>query len=307
MIEVTGLIFDYPGLRALDDVSFDIERGTVTGLVGPNGAGKTTLLNCMAALDRPAAGAVRIAGLDVHDDPREAHRQLGFLSDFYGLYDQLTVRQCLIYRAGAQGVAPAQRDGLAASAAERFGLADRMGQTAGTLSRGLRQRLAIAQASLHDPAVLLLDEPASGLDPEARIALAGVLRGLRDGGMTIVVSSHILAELEDYSTHIMVMREGRVIEHRALAGSGQTGRRVVRVSLARPDARLLDILRADPLVADIADEGQGLRFAYAGDDDHAQALLHQLVAAGLPVTGFGADRGGMQDAYLATLAKAGRA
>ena len=192
---VAGLRFEYPGVRALDDVTFSLARGSVTALVGPNGAGKSTLLRCMAGLDAPVVGAIRIDGVDVLESPREAHRKLGYLSDFFGVYAALTVRQCLAHAAAIHGDRDAPLD--VERTAARLGLADRLDAAAGTLSRGLRQRLAIGQAIIHSPRLLLLDEPAAGLDPEARAALAALFRDLRSDGMTLVVSSHILSELEE--------------------------------------------------------------------------------------------------------------
>jgi ABC-2 type transport system ATP-binding protein len=298
MISVEGLTFDYPGLRALDDVSFAIEARTITALVGPNGAGKTTLLRSMAALAIPAKGRVTVDGLDVHRAPREAHRRMGYLSDFYGLYDDLTVRQCLVYRAAAQGVPAADAEPLVADVAARLAIDDRMAQKAGTLSRGLRQRLAIAQAIVHRPSVVLLDEPASGLDPEARAGLAQVLRGLRDAGMTLIVSSHILAELEDYSTHMLILGEGRVVEHRAIAGVSESRHMILR--LARPDPRLAAVLGARPDVSGLEIDGPAARFKLA-DLGKRHDLLRDLVNGGFDVAAFDIERQSLQEAYIATM------
>ena len=161
MIEVENLVFDYPSKRALRGVSFSVAAGSITALVGPNGAGKTTLMRCLAGLETPVLGRAVIDGLDVHEHPRDCHRRMGYLSDFFGLYDTLTVEQCLRYRAGAQGLPAASHGVLIEKAAARTGIADRLNQKAGELSRGLRQRVAIAQAILHEPAIILLDEPAS--------------------------------------------------------------------------------------------------------------------------------------------------
>ncbi len=299
MIAVEGLTFDYPGLRALDGVSFAVEAATITALVGPNGAGKTTLLRCIAALATPAAGRVVVDGLDVHEHPRASHRRMGFLSDFNGLYDELTVRRCLLYRAEAQGVPAGDRDRLIEAALGRVALAERAAQRAGTLSRGLRQRLAIAQAIVHEPAVVLLDEPASGLDPEARAGLAALLRGLRDAGMTIVVSSHILAELEDYSTHMLILDRGCVIEHRAIAPALAAAR--MAVGLSSPDPRLAGLLAAQAGVGDVEVDGAIARFTLAGDEARRREVLQTLVEAGLPVASFGVERVSLQDAYLARM------
>jgi ABC-2 type transport system ATP-binding protein len=302
MIDVDSLVFDYPGQRALDDVSFTIAPRTITALVGPNGAGKTTLLRCMAALDTPSNGRVGVAGVDVHANPRDSHRMMGYLSDFYGLYDDLTVAQCLLHRAGAQRVAVADRNRLVKQAAMRLDIADRLGQRAGTLSRGLRQRLAIAQAIIHEPKVVLLDEPASGLDPEARHGLAGVLRALRDEGMTLVVSSHILAELEDYSTHMLIVREGRLVEHRAIVdGAVSDAALPISLMLVAPDERLGALLAACSGVSDVQVDGVAARFVLSGGPATQHALLKALIEAGLAVSSFAGERGSLQDAYLARM------
>jgi len=306
MIQVEGLVFDYPGLRALDDVSFAVEPATITALAGPNGAGKSTLLRCMAALATPFAGRVVVDGLDVHEEPRASHRRMGFLADFYGLYDDLSVRRCLEYKAAAQGVAAALRRQLAERAAKRMNIDERMEQKAGTLSRGLRQRLAIAQAIVHEPRVLLLDEPASGLDPEARAALAGVLRALRQDGMTIIVSSHILAELQDYSTHMLIVDGGRIVEHRALdAEMPADARQRVVVVLAATDPRLGEILSRQEGLTEIDSDGMRAGFVMAADADRRQAVLRALMDAGLSVAEFGLERQSLQDAYLARIGRKG--
>src|SRR6201991_1509648 len=140
---IAGLRFEYPGVRALHDVSVELAAGTVTALVGPNGAGKSTLMRCLAGLETPALGQIEVDGVDVIEEPREAHRKLGYLSDFFGVYESLSVRQCLVHAAAIHGVAEATLDGEARRTAGQLGLADRLEARAGTLSRGLRQRLAI--------------------------------------------------------------------------------------------------------------------------------------------------------------------
>ncbi|MGD0961180.1 MAG: ABC transporter ATP-binding protein, partial [Methylomonas sp.] len=212
MITVDQLVYEYPGVRALDDVSFQISQGSITALVGPNGAGKTTLMRCMAALDQPLRGRIMIDTLDVLQQPRSCHRMIGYLSDFFGLYQRLTVRQCLYYVARAQGIADRDCAAAIARVSRCLRLDDRLEKKPGELSRGQRQRVAIAQAIIHQPRFLLLDEPASGLDPEARQLLAELFLDLQSQGMTLLVSSHILAELEAYCTDMLVLRQGRLVE-----------------------------------------------------------------------------------------------
>src|SRR6202012_1600617 len=216
MIEVRDLVYEYPSKRALDGISLNVPPQTIVALVGPNGAGKTTLLRCLAGLEPPYSGSVTIDGLETREFPREIHARLGYLPDFYGLYDELTVRRCLTYAAWSHGIAAEATSAAVESAASGVGLSAHLESKAGELSRGLRQRLSIAQAIVHEPKVLLLDEPAAGLDPQARRDLSALLIALRDGGMTLVVSSHILAELDDYFSEMIIIENGLIAGGKAL-------------------------------------------------------------------------------------------
>jgi ABC-2 type transport system ATP-binding protein len=306
MIAVEDLVFEYPTKRALHSVSFEIPRGTITALVGPNGAGKTTLIRCLVALALPFSGCVSFDGIDVHKHPRDVHRRMGYLPDFYGLYEELTVRQCLTYIASVQGTDPVRRETLVESAAHRLAVADRLDDKAGTLSRGLKQRLAIAQAIIHEPHFLVLDEPASGLDPDARFQLSKLLRQLRDGGMTLLVSSHILAELEDYCTHMIVIRDGKIADQRAIAGAADTvqSRRML-VMLDAPHHGLEAALVAAPGVSSVHVDGRIARCRLDGSEAAKQILLRALIDAGLPVVEFREEAVRMQETYMASLNKDG--
>jgi ABC-2 type transport system ATP-binding protein len=300
MIIVKDVVFDYPASRALRGVSFEVTDGAVLALVGPNGAGKTTLLRCMAALDPPTSGTIGIAGLDVVESPRAVHRLLGFLPDFFGLYDELTVRQCLIYAARSREVGPAQAPAAAEQAAARVKLGDRLESRAGQLSRGLRQRLAIAQTIVHSPRVLLLDEPAAGLDPEARRDLSELITRLAGDGMTIIVSSHILAELEDYSTRMLMLRDGAVAGGGVVeAGSGaQTREReAVEVVFAAPPPDLEQTLTGLELKVVSLTGATAVIEADDGSD-----IVRRLVEAGLSVRSFTPARRTLEQAYLAEAA-----
>jgi len=299
MIQIRDLVFEYPGHRALHSVSLTIAGRAITALVGPNGAGKTTLLRCMAALETPYAGSVTIDGLDTREAPRAIHARLGYLPDFFGLYDALSVRRCLHYAARAHGIAPHDAAGAAEAAAARVGLTERMEQAAGALSRGLRQRLAIAQAIVHQPAVLLLDEPAAGLDPQARRDLSQLLLSLRKDRMTIVVSSHILAELEDYSDRMVIVNHGRIAGGDSIVLKGGTR---LRIRLAAPRENLKDFLiRQGAKVVEASGE-QALVSLEGGAPEHA-ALLAALVQGGFAVAEFAEDTRGLEEVYFAQTAE----
>jgi ABC-2 type transport system ATP-binding protein len=295
MIDIRELVFEYPGHRALAGVSLTIVKNSITALVGPNGAGKTTLLRCMAALETPYSGSVTINGLDTREAPRAIHAGLGYLPDFFGLYDALSVRRCLHYAARAHGIGAGAAAGAAEVAAGRVGLLDRMEQAAGQLSRGLRQRLAIAQTIVHQPKVLLLDEPAAGLDPKARRDLSQLLLSLRDSGMTLVVSSHILAELEDYSDRMVIVDHGRIAGGESIAL--KTGARL-RIVLAAPRDDLKNFLDGHGVQILEASAGQAV-VSMAADAAVRARLLAALVEAGFAVADFTEDTRALEDVYFA--------
>ena len=307
IIEVIDLTFDYPGFRALERVSLKIEPGTVTALVGPNGAGKTTLLRCIAALDTPLSGTVRVAGLDVHESPRAVHAMMGYLSDSFGLYSDLTVAQGLEYAARSQGLAVEAVPNAVTSTAKRLGLGDKLQNLASTLSRGQRQRLAIGQAIIHSPQVLLLDEPASGLDPEARGALASVFKALQSQGMTLLVSSHILAELDEYSTHMLALNQGRVLEHRALrdvpvTGAGPAAERALRLEFVHSADSVTSWLANQLNVTLRRVDSNALEVSLRGDAAAQAALVSACVAAGHQLTVIAPITENLQQSYLKSLA-----
>ena len=305
-IAVRGLSFEYPGIRALDEVTFEIAAGSVTALVGPNGAGKTTLLRCIAGLDRPMLGAVQVAGVDVLEAPRAAHRKNGFLSDSFGLYESLTVRRCFTHAAAANGVPQGKLAATVARVAARLEIADKLDVLASELSRGQRQRVAIGQAISHDPEVLLLDEPASGLDPEARASLAGLFKILQAQGVTLLVSSHILAELDEYSTDMLVLRAGRIIEGRALREKSALRKRL-RLELSVAVAGLRERLAASGVDVIVETDERSALLELAGGPEAHSRVLASLVAAGLPVCAFAEVREDLQASYLRTVQAGARA
>lgn len=299
MITVENLSFEYPGVRALDEVSFVVEKGSVVALVGPNGAGKTTLLRCLAALDQPLSGVIYLDGDNTILQPRSTHRKTGYLPDFFGLYEDLTVERCLTYHAFAHGIASENITHAVRQAAERLDIADRMQVRAKDLSRGLRQRLAIAQAIVHEPPLLLLDEPASGLDPEARHSLATLFLSLRDLGMTLIVSSHILTELEAYSTHMLIMRQGKIVSQDFVGGYRDAAERCrIQLRLAAGCADLESLLENMDGVSDVQVNNREASFSFLCDKELQHQLLKYLIGHSVPVASFVEEKRDMHEAYL---------
>ncbi|MES2205684.1 MAG: ABC transporter ATP-binding protein [Pseudomonadota bacterium] len=304
MINISGLTFDYQGHRALHQVSFSIEKGSVTALVGPNGAGKTTLMRCIAGLETPLLGTITVADINVMEHPREVHRMLGYLSDFFGLYQELTVAQCFEYAAASQGVPEHSIQQAIQTTAYQLEISDRLHQATGSLSRGLRQRVAIGQAIIHSPKVLLLDEPASGLDPEARFSLALLFRKLQAEGMTLLVSSHILAELDEYSSHMLALRDGRILDYRALGDQAQRHAEPFKrmmIALAQPDKTLGAHLSSHAGVVLKTNSATHAEFDFSGEPAEQAALLSSMIASGFSVMCFTEHKENLQDSYLSSL------
>ena len=299
MIIVERLIYEYPGKRALDDVSFTIQKGTITALVGPNGSGKTTLLRCMAALDEPFSGRILLDGIDVANEPRRVHQYLGYLSDFFGVYGELTVRQSLLFAARLHRYSESEAARRVEWVVELMELGDYLHRASGSLSRGWKQRLGIAQSIIHHPSLLLLDEPASGLDPEARVALSGVFKQLQNEGMTLVVSSHILAELEDYCTDMLVIREGKLVHHRTSIHVSQQPRQRVSILFVSGQEVALTLLAAQGSVSDLQTEGSKVSFMFGGNETEQAELLADLIKGGARIQRFAADPVRLQDVYMA--------
>lgn len=303
MIEVEGLHKRYAGEVAIDDLTFTVPEGEIFGFVGPNGAGKTSTIRILATLLPPDGGTATIGGCSVEDDPGGVRGIVGYMPDFFGVYDRLTAEEYLEFYAACHGVARPRRRRVAHELLELVDLGGRANQQVDTLSRGLKQRLCLARALVHDPRVLLLDEPASGLDPRARVEMRELIRELRRMGKTILVSSHILPELEELCTWVGFIDRGRMVAAGPLAEVRdriQAGRRL-RIGLADPsDEKLRGALRevagtAGVLGAEIVDGGLE---AHVGDGFAEHELLRQLVEKGFAIRMFAPATGALADVFL---------
>ncbi|NGZ25254.1 MAG: ABC transporter ATP-binding protein [Magnetococcales bacterium] len=302
MLSVGQLAFEYPGQRVLEDISFTLPTGEITALVGPNGAGKTTLLRCLSALHPPFSGTITYQGEDIFDNPRNFHRHIGYLADDFGLYDELTVEQSLLLAARRHQTPMSELANRLQDTLMAVDLIPHRQHKAQELSRGLRQRLAIGQTIIHQPRLLLLDEPASGLDPEARISLAQLFIRLKQQGMTLLVSSHILAELEAYSDHMLVLRHGRLAGFETLKTTDTKPHRTLHLTLEHPCSPLLSLLHKQSGVSQIKVEGVEVSLQMQGGDKEQKELLRLLIQEEIPVLSFGQRREDIQTRYIANYA-----
>jgi ABC-2 type transport system ATP-binding protein len=278
---------------AADHINLEIQTGEIFGLVGPNGAGKTTALKMICGLLVPTSGRVSVNGLDVERRPEAVQRHIGYLADFFSLYDDLKVSEYLDFFARAYKIEPADIPERIAQVVAWMGLESKRDAFISGLSRGMKQRLGIARAVIHDPPVLVLDEPASGLDPKARVELKQLLKELNRQEKTILISSHVLVDLEEICTSVAILEKGHLLRSGKLAAvmqeSAGTSRRI-RVRLAAPGFPLAGWLATRSDVEDVRTElvnaaprSAEAEFGFAGSDAELADLVRALIGAGASV------------------------
>jgi ABC-2 type transport system ATP-binding protein len=304
IVEARGLVKRYDGTVAVGGVDLSIPQGEIFGLVGPNGAGKTTMLRMLATLLEPTAGDALIAGESVRRNPQAVRRVLGYMPDAFGVYDDMKVWEYLDFFGRCYGLGPAQRRRMIGDLLELVDLAAKRDAYVLSLSRGMQQRLCLAHALVHDPQVLLLDEPASGLDPRARVELRELLRELRTLGKTIVISSHILPELEELCTSVAIVDRGRVLAAGTIADIGQKLRvgEVLRIRIlgdgdAVEAARAWFGAREDVASATLEAPGQ-IEIGFRGDEAGAARLLAEALRAGLAIASYSPAATDLQELFL---------
>jgi ABC-2 type transport system ATP-binding protein len=280
------------------NVDLSVPAGKVTALVGPNGAGKTTLLLVLATLLKPDSGSIRVAGFDPVTEPFAVRAHTGWMPDSFGTYDTLSAREVLEFAAAAYRIPRRHRATRAWELLALVHLDEYADRAIHTLSRGQKQRLGLARALVHDPSVLFLDEPAAGLDPRSRIELRGLLRGLAASGCAVLVSSHVLAELETTADRVVFVDRGHSIAERALADLPREEKRPWRVRATEPDA-LIVFLDRNGLEHGPPD-AYGIEVLLSGDDAAADVLA-KMVHDGVPVVSFAPAGSDLEAAYLAMM------
>jgi len=304
IVETSGLVKRYDGTLAVGGVDLRVEAGEIFGLVGPNGAGKTTMLRMLATLLVPTSGDALIAGESVRRNPMAVRRVLGYMPDAFGVYDDMKVWEYLDFFGRCYGLGTAQRKRMIGDLLELVDLAHKRDAYVLSLSRGMQQRLCLAHALVHDPQVLLLDEPASGLDPRARVELRELLRELRSLGKTILISSHILPELEELCTSVAIVDHGRVLAQGTIAEIGQKLRigEVLRVRVLGGEAEAETArawFEAREDVASATRDGSGeIEIGFRGDESGAAALLAAAVRAKLSVVSYSPAATDLQELFL---------
>jgi ABC-2 type transport system ATP-binding protein len=301
MIELSHLRKEYDDLIAVEDLSLTIPSGEIYGLIGPNGAGKTTTIRMTCGLLSPTQGSVRVANVDVLRDPEQAQQHIGYLSDFFAVYENLKVWEYLDYFAHAYKMPEEKISARVTEVIAQVGLEVKRDALIRGLSRGMKQRLGIGRAIIHQPKLLVLDEPASGLDPKARFDLRNLLRSLCEQGTTIVVSSHILTELEGFCTSIGIMEKGALVRSGRIADmtAAANPARTLRMRWIGDSASTIQsLLQQDPLISGLTLQPTEGEFQFAGTEDQLSKVLNNLVTVGVKVTSFAETRQTVEDLYM---------
>ncbi|NUQ66218.1 MAG: ABC transporter ATP-binding protein [Pirellulales bacterium] len=301
MIELRGLHRFFGATRAVDNISFEVYRGQVFGYIGPNGAGKTTSMRILATLDLPNAGDALVDGFSVVDDPDRVRHRLGFMPDFFGTYANVNVREYLDFFARAYRLRGDDREAAIRRVMDFTRLDGLAEKPIDGLSKGMKQRLCLGRALIHDPAVLVLDEPAAGLDPRARIELREMIRALADRGKTVLISSHILTELAEMCDVVGIIEQGKLVAVgtvEEIQRQGQTPQNLVEVRLLDSVEPLGNWLARRPDVSQLHLDGQAARFFHAGAPDAEADLLKAMIEAGFRVVAFGTRRRTLEDVFM---------
>ncbi|HEX8464086.1 MAG TPA: ABC transporter ATP-binding protein [Abditibacterium sp.] len=303
MIEITGLTKRYRDLVAVRELNLTIEAGEVFGFIGPNGAGKTTTIKALATLLEPTTGSVKVDGIDVLKHPLEVRRIIGYMPDFFGVYDDVKVWEYLDFFAAAYKIPANKRKAIIDDVLELTDLTEKRESYVEGLSRGMKQRLCLAKTLVHDPKLLLLDEPASGLDPRARIEFRALLKELRSMGKTIFVSSHILPELADFCTSVGIMERGQLVVSGRVNDIVQKLEGSVLLDVRMTGGpengeRALELLRDHPHVKEAKAEGGHLTIGFIGAHDELPQILNLLVSNGLPVASFAQREADLEDVFM---------
>lgn len=300
ILEVNSIRKEFGTVVAVNDVSLSVDKGQVWGLIGPNGAGKTTLLRILATVLRPTSGSVRLLGYDLAKEYLAIREHIGFLPDFFNLYNDLTLRECLEFFAKAYKVEDKLISQRVDEVLDYIELQSKRDDFIRHLSRGMVQRMGIGVLLVHGPDVFLLDEPASGLDPKARIQLRAVLTKLSREGKTIIISSHILTELSGFCSHIALMNEGKIVLQGAVDEIQQKvfDSRKIRVSVLENCDQAVRLIKEFPDTKIVTVQDNDITVEISAGESELAALNSHLVSKGIKVFSFGEEKTDLEDLFM---------
>lgn len=309
IIQINQLSKYYNRRPAVDQLDLSVEEGDIFGFVGPNGAGKTTTIRIMTTLLEPTQGDILIAGHSVRSDPRAVRRIVGYMPDFFGVYNDMLVWEYLDFFASCYQIPNAQRSGILKDLLELVDLSHRRDDPIESLSRGMKQRLSLARSLIHDPQVLVLDEPASGLDPRARVEIRELLIELARMGKTVFFSTHILADVAEICTRVGIIEAGRLVACGSLEELHRhiIPHRRIHISVIEKVADAMNLLQKIPGVITAAElpgnnhpASQQIQIAFQGNDAELSSVLDALVRSGIPVVEFSEVHRDLEEVFMRT-------
>lgn len=300
MLEIKNLVKNYGKFQALKGINMHIEKGEIFGFIGPNGAGKTTTMRIICGLLQATDGEVYVDGIDALNEPNRIKRKVGYVPDFFGVYDNLRVVEYMNFFASMYGYRPKDVAESIQGLLELVNLSDKRDAYVDGLSRGMKQRLCVARALIHDPELLVLDEPASGLDPRARFELKEILKNLGDMGKTIIISSHILPELSEMCTSIGVMEKGNLIMSGNVEEITQRskGMAPLHIEVVNNEETVVRMLKECPEAEKVSIRDNNIVVSFNGDDMAVADLVRQLVEHGVGICKVFREQGNLESVFL---------
>ena len=299
-VQTFGLTRLYGNITALDKLDLTVNQGDLFGFIGSNGAGKTTTLRILATFLAPSSGSAQILGRDLLREADAVRHVIGYMPDFFGVYKDMEVTEYLDFFGACYKIPTAQREKTVNDVLELVGLTDKKGALIGALSRGMQQRLGLARVLIHDPQLLLLDEPASGLDPRARIEMMAILQELQRLGKTIIISSHILSELQTLCNRVAIIEKGRLIYSGPVQGvrDQMSQGRVVWVRVSTEQAQAIDLLKARKEIAEVIVTDGEIKVTLAGEDIEHSIVADILVRGGAKLIELREDEVGLEEVFM---------
>lgn len=300
MLEIKGLVKKFGKFTAVDGLDMTVERGSIFGFVGPNGAGKTTTMKIMCGLLKADEGSIFVDKSDILKKSDDIRERIGYMPDFFGVYNDLKVKEYMDFYEGAYYIPYKDRKAITDRLLDMVNLADKKEAYVDSLSRGMKQRLCLARSLVHNPEILVLDEPASGLDPRARMEMKNILKALSDEGKTIIISSHILPELDQMCSHIGIIEKGRMIVNGTVEEIADmlSSKRMVEVSVLDNNEGLFRLLNLNEYCAEIKLTEAGASFAFKGDDADLAALLGSIIKEGIHVISFEKKKYDLENVFM---------
>lgn len=302
MIEIINLTKRYGNFTALDSLQLQIDKGTVFGFVGQNGAGKSTTFSILATLLAPTSGTAYINGYNIQKEPKLVRRQLGYMPDFFGVYDQLKASEYLHFYGASYGIPLNERQKLIPQLLDLVNLTHKQDSYVDLLSRGMKQRLCLARSLIHDPEVLILDEPASGLDPRARVEMREILKELKSMGKTILISSHILPELAEMCDSLGIIDQGKLVAEGSVSNIQDKlkGEKIINVKTIGDLAKAAQFFEDDPNVYKLnrGEAENTLQFTYKGTEHEQTELLKKAIRNNIPISSFSEVETDLEDVFM---------